>query len=311
TVLNENDPPTLNYLSPQTAIEDVPYSLQLVAQDIDLGDTLTYSLVSSPSGMTLNQATGLISWRPMSDDIGTHTIIVRVTDASSAFAERTFQISVANVNDAPMITTASIPNATEGTMYMVTIHADDADGDALTFSLDSAPSFLWIDAKSALMYGIPGYGDAGAYQIVVIVSDGTTFVTGTFNLTVIDVNRLPVITSYPITVAKPGEEYLYAIAATDEDAGDMLTYSLSKAPEGMSIDRRTGRITWTPMEAQADQVYQVVVEVSDGEGSAVQSFAVTVEELPSEPSDYLWVGIVLFLVAVVALLSVAGVGRKQ
>jgi hypothetical protein len=36
----------------------------------------------------------------------------------------------------------------------------------------------------------------------------------------------------------------YTLAATDPDAGDVLTYSLDGAPAGMTIDASTGHIKW-------------------------------------------------------------------
>jgi parallel beta-helix repeat protein len=307
TVINVNDPPTLNYISPQAAIEDVPFSLQIVGQDVDAGDILAYSLISSPASMTINQVTGLLAWTPTNDDVGSHTINVRVSDASGAFAERTFQITVANVNDPPVIITTAIPNATEGIMYLATIQAEDADGDALTFSFDSAPSFLSIDTKTGMLYGMPTNGEVGIHQIVVNVSDGTSYVTRTFNLTVLNVNELPTITSYPISVAKPGSEYVYTIIAEDIDAGDVLTFSFVEAPEGMTINSQTGKIIWTPSDAQAGQTYQVVVQVSDGQGSATQIYSIAVDELPVEPyqplfDDYVWTGIIILLVTIILLM---------
>ncbi|MDO9536849.1 MAG: PKD domain-containing protein [Thermoplasmata archaeon] len=307
TVINANDPPTLNYIPPQTATEDVPFSLQIVGQDVDAGDTLTYSLISSPIGMTINQATGLIAWTPTNDDVGTHTVIVRVSDASGAFVERTFQITVANVNDGPTIITTTIPAATEGLMYLATIQAEDVDGDALTFSFDSSPSFLSIDTKTGLIYGMPTNNDVGVHQIVVNVSDGTTFVTRPFNLTVLNVNDLPVITSYPITMAKPGAAYTYSVIAEDADTGDVLAFSLAEAPEGMTINSQTGKISWTPTEAQAGRTYQVVVQVSDGNGSTTQAFSIVVDELPVEPyrpliDDYVWIGIIILLITIIMLM---------
>jgi len=306
TVINVNDPPTLNYIPPQAAIEDIVFSLQLVGQDVDIGDTITHSLISSLSGMTINQATGLIAWTPMNDDVGSHMVIVRVSDASGVFAERTFQIIVSNVNDEPTIITTALQNATEDSMYLATIHAEDVDGDVLTFSFDSSPSFLSIDTRTGMMYGMPTNNDVGVHRIVVNVSDGAAFVTRVFNLAVLNVNELPTITSYPVAVAKPGSEYTYTVIAEDADAGD-VTYSLVEAPEGMAIDTQTGKISWTPTDAQAGQTYQVVVQVSDGNGSTTQTYSIAVDELPTEPyrplfDDYVWVGIIIMLVTIIMLL---------
>jgi len=240
---------------------------------------------------------------------------VRVSDASGAFAERTFQITVANVNDAPTIITTTLPNANEGSMYLVIVQAEDIDRDVLMFSFDSAPSFLSIDSGTGLIYGMPTNGDVGVHRIVVNVSDGTTYTARAFNFTVLNVNDSPVITSYPIGMAMPGSEYVYNIVTEDTDTGDILTYSLVAAPEGMTINSQTGRVAWTPTAAQAGQTYQVVVQVSDGHGSTAQTFSIVVDELPAGSyrpffDDYVWVGIILLLITMIILMSLA-MRRKE
>jgi hypothetical protein len=87
-------------------------------------------------------------------------------------------------------------------------------------------------------------------------------------------NKLPIITSTPITTATVGFVYSYDVNATDPD-GDTLTYTLSVAPSGMNIDYTTGIISWSPSSFQLKD-NGVVVKVSDGTSSVTQSFTITV-----------------------------------
>ncbi len=89
-------------------------------------------------------------------------------------------------------------------------------------------------------------------------------------------NNSPIIESDPITTAKEGAVYTYDVEATDPNE-DTLTYSLTISPTGMTINPTTGVITWTPTEDQVGE-NEVVVEVSDGNRSATQSFTITVDE---------------------------------
>ncbi|MCI0655161.1 MAG: Ig domain-containing protein [Methylococcaceae bacterium] len=87
-------------------------------------------------------------------------------------------------------------------------------------------------------------------------------------------NQAPTITSTPVTSASVGQPYSYDVDATDPDAGDVLTYTLTTAPAGMTIDSVTGLIDWTPV---APGIYPVIAEVRDsGNLSATQSFDVVV-----------------------------------
>jgi len=86
-------------------------------------------------------------------------------------------------------------------------------------------------------------------------------------------NQAPQIGSTPITDAKEGVPYQYAVVATDLE-NDSLVYSLQSAPSGMSIDQ-TGEINWLPSAQQVTD-HEVIVYVSDGKNTTVQGFFVSV-----------------------------------
>ena len=72
----------------------------------------------------------------------------------------------------------------------------------------------------------------------------------------------PGITSAPSTSAYVGEAYAYAVLATDPE-GDPLTFSLSAAPAGMTIDSQTGFIQWAPELAQVGDRDVAVIHLRD------------------------------------------------
>lgn len=97
------------------------------------------------------------------------------------------------------------------------------------------------------------------------------------------VNRPPQITSTAVTTAKEGQPYTYQVAAVDPDAGDVLTYALVTAPNGMNINSSSGLITWTPSSGQIGSI-DVTVKVTDKGGlSAIQPFTIIVEKANNPP----------------------------
>ena len=89
----------------------------------------------------------------------------------------------------------------------------------------------------------------------------------------------PEITSDPVTAATAGKHYSYDVGATDIDEGDVLTFLLDVAPDGMTINATTGLIKWTPGNDQAGE-QDVAVRVKDTKGLYdTQSFTITVEEM--------------------------------
>ena len=71
----------------------VLYSYQVTAKDPD-GDPLTYSLVQSPPGMTIDNETGLIEWLVTSKDLGSYEIVVEVSDGMGGVDQQMFNLEI-------------------------------------------------------------------------------------------------------------------------------------------------------------------------------------------------------------------------
>jgi hypothetical protein len=87
-----NQTPIITSTPITTATVGQAYSYDVEATDPD-GDTLTYFLVSSPTGMTINFLTGLIVWTPTIS--GNYNVIVSVSDGA-LFDTQSFTITVAD-----------------------------------------------------------------------------------------------------------------------------------------------------------------------------------------------------------------------
>ena len=76
-------------------------------------------------------------------------------------------------------------------------------------------------------------------------------------------NQPPQITS-EMSFTWDGQRYQYQVEAEDPD-DDPLTYALDRGPAGMTIDSKSGLLSWSPKPAQAGS-HEVQVSVSDGRG---------------------------------------------
>src|SRR5690606_26086361 len=111
-ILNTNDAPmAVGAVGDQDATEDTPFSFaipQAVFDDIDLGDTLSYSVALAdgaelPSWLAFNLETGILSGTPGNENVGVLGVSVTATDLSGAQARSTFELEVHNTNDAPIV----------------------------------------------------------------------------------------------------------------------------------------------------------------------------------------------------------------
>jgi RHS repeat-associated protein len=96
--LGSNQPPEITSTANTQTGENQLYTYQVTATDVEVPQyqTLTYSLTQSPTGMTINSSTGLISWTPDSSEIGDHTITIQVSDGF-AVDTQTYVLSVLSV----------------------------------------------------------------------------------------------------------------------------------------------------------------------------------------------------------------------
>jgi hypothetical protein len=126
------------------------------AADPDAGDALTFSLVTWPSGMSINAITGVIQWTPDESNVGAHQVTVRVEDMGALSDTQSFVTNVENVNGPPMITSTAVTTATEDQAYSYDVEAADLDaGDILTFSLVTSPSGMSINAATGVIQWTP------------------------------------------------------------------------------------------------------------------------------------------------------------
>ncbi|MEP1095878.1 MAG: putative Ig domain-containing protein [Cyclobacteriaceae bacterium] len=98
-VVNVNDAPILAAIGSQNGNEGVELTFTVSATDVDLpANTLTFSLdaTSTGKGMTIDSSTGAFIWTPDESQVGTHTVIVTVSDGSLS-DEETIAITIEQV----------------------------------------------------------------------------------------------------------------------------------------------------------------------------------------------------------------------
>lgn len=92
-----------------------------------------------------------------------------------------------DVNEEPTIDSAPVENATEGAAYEYMIHSTDPDGDALFIDATTLPDWLTFTDNgdgTATLSGMPVYGDVGAHDVVIEVTDGEFTVQQSFTIDV-------------------------------------------------------------------------------------------------------------------------------
>ncbi|WP_422925495.1 putative Ig domain-containing protein [Singulisphaera sp. PoT] len=271
-----NRPPVFTSVPGVLARVGSPYQYQATATDPD-GDDLAFSLESGPTGLAV-ATNGLVTLTPTPDQIGQADVVLAVSDGRGGRTLQSFQICIraSDDNHAPVFVTLPQAFATPGT-YASQIKALDSDpGQTLTYHLIDGPDGLTLDSSTGALAWSPTSADLGSHPVTIEVSDGVGGTDSTtFNL-VVNQNTAPTITTSTLPEATIGSAYAQVITASDPDSGNTLTFSLAKAPAGMSIDPASGQITWTP-GSSAFASTPLTVQVDDDAGGVTrEDFVLTV-----------------------------------
>ncbi len=278
---------------------------------------LTYSLTNPPEGMAIDSNTGLISWLVQAAASGPVSFTVNASDTvDSAQQEINLMVCAApEIWDGVSACSTPITFTSEpsygvdvGQTYQYQVTVIHAQGLPLTYSLGDLPgegqppkpAGISIDAQTGLISWMAqtlpaeagGYAsfsvtvtDSNGYSISqnvqVLVCESPTNWDATLQTC-----RGPVrITSKPIGGLNnypEGQKFTYQMTATNS-AGLPLTYSLTDAPENMTINASTGLIEWDVPVSQ-NLAVQFTVIASDALGQQEQQ-AITLWTCPY-PSHY-------------------------
>ncbi len=147
------------------------------------------------------------------------------------------------------------------------------------YKLEKAPEGMTISDKGLIEWKNPKYG---SYQITVsawmLEAPGSQAVK-TFKLEVGYESKKFEITSKPKEIACLNKLYVYEAVATFPRDGGTLFWSLFESVDGMSIDEKTGRLTWTPTKVGSQRVKIKALFIKGNDTLVTyQSWTITVKE---------------------------------
>ena len=271
-----NQPPTIENPGAQANEQGESVSLAIAASDAD-GDSLEFSATGLPPALQIDPQSGLISGSVTG--IGNYTVRVSVSDGDDD-TSTTFSWTVsAPSNTPPALQNPGAQSNLEGDSVALAITATDADDDTLTFAASGLPQALQINAQSGVISGTIAAASSGTYSVRVTVSDGEDEASTAFSWAVnAPPNAAPVLVSPGAQNNVEGDSVSLPITATDAN-DDVLTFSATGLPPGLSINASSGLISGTLASGSAND-YDVTVTVSDGQDQDTAAFTWLVTSPP-------------------------------
>jgi|GEM_PF-1680602 len=284
-----NADPVLNVPADLSSLINEPTSLSVTASDSD-GDTLTFSASGLPTGMSINNATGVISGTPSIESIYTATITV--TDGNGGSDTGSFQWTILD----PVVVTLSINDVSvdenAGTMVF-SVTKTPANVNRVVSAQVSTTTTGSATQNSDFFGAIADVEFASAESVktfsVVLIDDNLVEPDETIgvqlfnpvNADIGDANGIGTIVDNDTAqntapeLTNPGNQseslnvsVNIALTASDVD-GDTLSFSATGLPVGLQINSATGVISGT---ASAAGTYNAFITVSDGNGGSDTDF---------------------------------------
>jgi hypothetical protein len=320
-ILPVNDVPVLPGVTNVTILENQEYTLDLSSDTTDedittcnQGDSLSFS-VNFLQGSTLFSITsgGVITFTPNLNSQGNYLANISVTDTGGLYDSVLWNVTIINQSESPVMnsivphgnpinyswaeksnypTNITNINATENNNITFDHNTTDSDSIDLYYNwtLDGT---VVSDQKNYTKYF--DYSSDNSYNITLVVSDNVSgifahFVTFTWNLTISDLNRAPLLNnSLPnvsnITTDTIWSNYMVGgignIRYNDPDS-DTLTYNYSSISI-VNISFDGDDVTFSPLEIGQEDV---IFSATDGINITYSNnVTINVTSTPNETTD--------------------------
>ncbi|HEX7077700.1 MAG TPA: Ig-like domain-containing protein, partial [Candidatus Eisenbacteria bacterium] len=289
TVNNVDRAPTVTAPASATVNENALLTVNVTASDPD-GDAIT-SLTATGTAITAGatfaagagNTSGTLSWTPTFAQSGTYAATFTATNALSGSA--TTNITVNNVDRAPVVTAPSSVAGSENNLLTFTVSASDPDGDTIT-SLTATGTAITAGATftsngthtSGTLSWTPTSGQSGSYSVTFTA---TNALTGSATTAIsISTDNAPVVTAPATATVNEGALLTVNVSAVDPDGDAIASLTASGtaitagATFAANASHTSGTLTWTPTFTQAGTYAATFTASNALSGSATTNITV-------------------------------------
>ena len=225
-----------------------------------------FTNISSPSGVTLNSSTGVLTWTPST--IGTNTIMIAAYDASAPGYVVTSSFNVVVTNATPSVSvTAATPNASDFPLsegvFVVTRSGSTAGSLTVDYTLSGTASnevdYGSLSGNLTILGGFSTgdiaitpilYTSASTSRTVVLtLGANASYTLGSPDAATVTIAQIPPPTlTVPTNLTNSVGSTLTVmnVVTSQYIASNEFLFALASAPSGVNLNPVTGVLTWTP-----------------------------------------------------------------
>ncbi|MEE4638059.1 MAG: putative Ig domain-containing protein [Wenzhouxiangella sp.] len=238
-----NQPPYVTSTPPLAAVVGQVWTYSADAVDPEF-ESLVFSLSEAPVDMQIDAVTGEVNWTPSPGTPASVSVQLVVSDPQGLAAEQAFDIAVRGGNADPVLSNPPPTAVFAGDTYNHLFIGNDADGDALTFTLRDGPVGMTLDAEAGWLSWSTNGVTPGAYEFEIALNDdwgGLTSQRFTVNV-VADVEP----PSVEIAVARQPACATEPVAVCVQTSDNVGLASRELLIDGQPQTLSAGCVDWTP-----------------------------------------------------------------
>ena len=207
------------------------YTYDVDAIDAD-SDPIIYSLTTFPGVMTIDPATGKITWPVTLQDLGSHGVTVQATDAAGGSDTQSYNISVASQNSAPAVEAGSnLVISLNRSAQLRGVVSDDglplAGNLIASWSKVSGPGTVTL-ANSSSPATTATFSEVGTYALRLSATDSELIDSDEVTVTVNLANNAPVVNAGANqTIGLPQTAVTLNGSATDDGLPENSTLTVT------------------------------------------------------------------------------------
>jgi uncharacterized protein YjdB len=256
------------------ATRNTAYAQTLVAAGGNGTNTWSVTSGSTPAGLSLASATGVISGTPTTT--GTSSFTVRVQSGDGQTDTRGFSITVGSSIPTLSITTTSLANATQNAAYTQTLTATGGNGvNTWSVSVGTLPAGLALASSTGVISGTPTAAGTSSFTVQVQSADGQID-TQPLSITVTASFATLTVTTSSLPSGTRGTAYSQTLGATGGNGVNTWSVSAGALPAGLALASATGVVSGIPTTAGTAS-FTVRVQSGDGQ-TATKPLSITIAQ---------------------------------
>jgi len=248
----------------------VEFSINAIDPD---GDSVIIRCDNLPRGAYIEDKKFI--WTPTYEDSGEHEVDI-IAESNGKEVIKRIKIEIINMDRSPVIKMVQDITILEDSELSVKLDITDMDSDEISVIIENMQKGMEFDKKNNTFIWKPNFSQAGEYNIAIVADSKGKKVKESFNITVENMNRVPILDMVKKASTRPDKLLKIDIGYTDPD-NDNVELSYESEIE-LNFDENGGTLHWTPDYNDIGKNV-VVIKASDGQSEIEKRLKLNVRSM--------------------------------